>query len=178
VPDLLRSAFHHGPVTVTLDDVTYTFPYRTASQWLSMVSGGHWALDVLRSADAESYERFVQRAEDGEAGPDDLQRIARAALAEASGFHWWEAERLMSLLGEPRMLGTVLHHGADPDRLSLAAVLAIVYSLIMQGSEKDQVKVEAEISVPPPGAVTEEDGDEDFSAMVDRMRSLPGISIG
>lgn len=175
--DLLRSAFHRGPVQIEADGIVFVFDYRPASWWLERFGSGAWNLDLLRHADDASYEALLDRLESGRARPEDANRVARRALAEAAGRPWWEAERLVSVLGNSEMLGAALR-GADPEHMSLAAFLSVVYSLLMKGADmKDRMKIEAELSVPPYEAAGEEE-EEDFTAMVSAMRNMPGVSIG
>lgn len=178
MPDLLRSAFSRGPVRVTVDGITYVLQYESAAQWMLHFTEPHWMLSVLRGVDADSYEQLMDRMETGRAGPLDADRVACTVLAEAGGRAWWESYRLATALREPTLLGAVLGR-ADPDRLSLAGFLAVVYATVIEGaSTTDRMKIEAEIAIPPAGAVLTDDDPDDMAAMVRQMRNLPGVRTG
>lgn len=178
--DFLRAAFRTDPVEIERDGITYVFPSRTAAGWLGCFAGRDWPGDVLRLAEEGPYEAFLARAEAGELTRVHLQVLARDVLARVSGRRWWEAERLIGLLKDPEsmMLGNVMQH-ADPARMSLAAFLAVEHALLLGNvSDVDRMKIESELSVPPPGAEVPDDQTEDFAATVARARAIPGVSIG
>lgn len=174
--DALRAAFSRGPVTVDVDGIRFSFPHATASEWVTCLASAHWHADLFRRADPASYEAFLDRAEEGRAGARELSAVAHAALTAAAGRPWWEAERLVYVLADPSLLGAVLRTGADPDRLTLAGFLAVVYSVLVTGQDTaGRMKIDSELSVPPPEAAGE--GDDDLSSVVASLRSMPGVRV-
>lgn len=173
--DALRAAFSRDPLTVQADGITYRIPYRPAAPWLALLASANWHMAVFRLVDGAAYEAFMERAEDGQAGAGELARMAHAALTVAAGRPWWEAERLVGTLSDPSLLGAVLRSGVDPETLSLAAFLAVVYSVLVTGQDTaGRMKIDAELSVPPPEAAGD-DMDDDMTSVVEAMRRLPGV---
>ena len=161
-----------------MDGISYTIPHLCAGGWLSVISRPDWTARVLQLADPDSYESFLQRAEAGEYGQAEINRLARSVLSEASGRTWWEAERLIAQLRHDPLLGAVLSTGADPSRLTLAAFLSVIYAVLVRGADhRARTQIEAELTIPPPEAAGE-GPEEDMSAMVSRMRAMPGVSTG
>jgi hypothetical protein len=180
VADFRSAAFRSRPFSVDLDGTEYWFPSVTAATWLSCLAESNWPRAVLGLAEAESFDTFADQAATGARRPADMPRLARAALAEAAGRPWWEAERLSATaLEQPGVLGTVLAKGVDPSRMTLAAFLAVIWSAITQGAEKsERMRIEAELSVPPPEALEEADDAFDMTATVQQMRNIPGVRVG
>lgn len=120
----------------------------------------------------------MQLAENGFADSGTLVQLGHAALAEAAGRPWWEAERLIGTLSSDAVLGTLLMRGCDPSRMTLAALLSAVWTLLMEGRKDDAARamLEAELTMPPPEAAGEAPED-DMSSMVAAMRAMPGVSM-
>lgn len=179
--ELAAAAFRTGPFTITVDGSGYTFPSLTALRWLEILPDRRWALHLVQAMDSDSYERFLTGAEGGRIQPDGLVRIARAALAEAAGRPWWEAERLvMAALGNDRILGRVMMSGPDLERITLAVFCAVTWSVITHGAgPEDMLKLESQLTVPPPEALAEEiPQEQDLASLAQRLRQLPGVSVG
>lgn len=177
--DLLRAAFRSQPVRVESDGFAYVFPHLTAARWLERLAEPGWTRAVMQLADDASFEAFLCRAEDGEAGPDDMHKVARSVLARVAGRPWWEAEKLIAVLDSPLLLGSVLGQGADPESLTLAAFLAVVHAALLRGQDAEgRMKLEAELFAPPPEAVDDLPEDEQMADVVARMRAVPGMRVG
>lgn len=174
-----HALFRTEPFTVTVDCQEYVFPHLPADQWMAMLAHPDWITHVFHRLDEDGYTAFLDRAETGDAGVDELKRIGFAVLTEAAGRPWWEAVRLAGSCNVNLSLaGTVLSRGIDPSRMSIAAFLAVVWSVIMQGRDATQrAQVEMELSVPPEDA-TDEVPEPDINDLVARMRAAPGVSIG
>jgi len=178
VSEFRDAAFRSGPFTVTVRGADYTIPARNAARWMTMLSHPQWAVEVLYALTPESRGRFLDHAEEGDADGPYLSEMARELLSRAAGCPWWEAERLASYALTPEALGALLLKGLDPNRLTLAAFLAAMRSLIMSGlPDTDRMRMEAELTMVPPEAVAQQP-EEDLSSVVERLRGMPGVSIG
>lgn len=180
VADLASAAFREGDVQVQYRGESYTFPVLSASRWMEILSSPVWPSRVLLEADGPSYDRFMELAEDGVLDGQDMMRIACLVVDEQAGRAWWEGIKLAHVcLHNVRVLGTVLMRGARPETMTFAAFLAVVWAVLTQNaSATDMMRYEAELAVPPPEAVVERGDDTDLSAVVQRLRGIPGVSIG
>lgn len=173
------AAFRQGPFTVEVGGHLYVFPALSAAQWLDTLAQPGWDTEVFRLCDDEAHEAFVERADNGEADRPELLRIVHLAVAEAGGRNWWEVTRLAGIcLGQPSFLGSILLRGIDPSRCTLAAFLAVAWSLITQnGTEMEHAQREMELTTPPPEALEEEQPEPvSMEDLVARMRAAPGVS--
>lgn len=175
----LGAVFRSGPFTVDSGGRPYIFDHRSAAHWAEALASPDWVRAVLSMMGAASHERLLNEIETGVAGRDNVVGVARAALAAAAGRPWWEAERLVSCLRQDSVLGSLLLKGCDPVRMSLASLCSSVWVLLMEGQDKTgRIQLEAEISMPPSEAAGDDSSDDDMSAMVARMRAMPGVSAG
>ena len=182
--DLRAAAFRSTPYRITVRGIDFRFPVWTAAQWLEVTADGQWPVTVCASMDAESHDRFLDAVEAGTLTVHDITRVARAAEAASAGRSWWEAERLIASLYEDggNLLGRLIMAGVDPSRITLAALCSALWSeLIKGGDATHRMKVESQLVVPPADA-DDEDLDalpqEDISQTVQRLRNMPGMSIG
>lgn len=179
MPEFAGAAFHTGPLSVRLDDVTYTVDPLTAAGWLRVLPWEGWPLLLFNEHfSSRSRDRVLDRLTAGTWTRADVVGLGRAALAEAAGRPWWEAERLAAWSLQKHVLGAVLAKGTDPERLTLAAFLAVTEHLVMSGlDEMRRAQAEAELMMPPPEEIRNQP-EEDLSTTVARMRGLPGVRLG
>lgn len=177
--DFGAAAFRSTPYTVHVDDAEYVFHPVPAARWLDALGAPGWPLTVTSNfTEGMSYTRLYDALSEDRLPEDHVLRTARAALAEAAGRPWWEAERLASMALRPEFLGHLLMRGADPATMTLAAFLALVHATVMQAQDRmGQMKFDAEISMPPPEAL-DEVPEEDVSVTVERMRAIAGVRVG
>jgi hypothetical protein len=183
VGDISSAAFRSRPYTVTVSGLDLKFPCRTAADWLRLLSQPGSMLAVAQSMDEQSYESFLDAVQSGEAPPEDVIRIARAAESAAAGRPWWEVERLVGSLYADggRLLGELTLCGVDPDRVSLAVYCSAIWARLVQDADATgRMKLESELSIPPADATADEleEQNEDVGQIVQRLRRLPGVSIG
>lgn len=181
--DFGSAVFRTTPFPVRAREHEFLFPCRSAREWLEMLGSDNWIVAAVGSLGNDDHERLLDLIESGELGEADVRALAHAALAGAGGRPWWEAQRLAAacMSDGGRLLGAVLTGGVDPSRLTLAAFLACVWATLTKGADAQQiVKLEAELVIPPPEATPEEreELDDDMGSMVERLRSMPGVSIG
>lgn len=179
--DFSAAAFRRGPIELDIDGHHYTLPAMSAAQWLDLLSGPVWALEVFRRVDDTAYGEFLARVDAGDAGVREMTRVANEALAAAAGRSWWEALRLAHIAtGAPTVLGSILLRGVDPEHLTLAAFLSVTWVVVMQGrDDMARTQLEMELGTPPPEALEEAGEPEmDMATLVASMRAAPGVSVG
>lgn len=179
--EFARAAFRplDEAVAVELDGDTYSFRALSAEGWLSVLGSGDWVVNLLGAyAVGSAYRAMLDRVAEGDSPPDTPVRLARAALADAAGRPWWEAERLASASLTPSTLGHVLGRGVQPYMLTLAAFLATVEAALLASlDDTKRLQFEAEITMPPPEALGEV-AEEDPVAVMQRLRGMTGVRIG
>lgn len=173
-----------GPLTVRLKGAEYTFPGRGARPWVTAVLPDPMYPSVLRLMTPDGYERLMDRVEEGAVRPVDLQRLASLAVKEAGGRPWWETVTLVrSAFSAPtsdRLLGSLILRGIRLDDLTLAEFCAAVWARLTENADDKQLfKLEAQLSIPPPGADLDDlDDSQDFAVVAARMRAMPGVRVG
>lgn len=178
--DLRSAAFRSHPFRVGVRGVELEFPPLPAARWLGAIPyGAHAVLHLSGSVDA-----VIDALQDGEMELEDVKRLINLAIGEAAGRPYWEAERLIGSVfndtDRGRVLGEMTLAGVDPERITLAAFCSAVWSLLIRNADSTQrLTMEAELSIPPDDAEAEDFGpEEDFAAMTQRMRAMPGVSVG
>lgn len=180
--DLRSAAFRSHPFRVGVKGVELEFSPLPAARWLGAIPAGTHA--VFGLAEDGGLDRVIDALQDGEMDIDDVKRLISLAIGEAAGRPYWEAERLIGAVSNDtdrgRVLGELVLAGVDPERITLAAFCSAVWSLLIRNADSTQrLTMEAELSIPPDGAEPEDFGpEEDFGAMAQRMRAMPGVSVG
>lgn len=155
-----------------------TFPALTAAQWLELLAEGNWPVRVLHRIPDDQYDAFLSLPDLDRAR---LMRLSRLILETAGGRRWWEVQRVAeSVISSPQVLGAVLLRGVDPERMTLAAFVCVVWALLTQsGDDMQRAQAEMELTMPPPEALEDEpEPVYEMQDLVTRMRSLPGVSVG
>lgn len=146
------AALRCWPVTVTLTGREFTIPALPASAWFIAVLGDEVLPIVpglLGEADQEEVSDLIAF---GDLGLEEVVAASRDALEVASGWRWWEADRLIRSAGaEWKVIGgELLRAGADLDRLSLGAVLGLIYALAARNLDpQKRQQLDFQISQPP-----------------------------
>jgi hypothetical protein len=168
------------PVTVDLPPFTVTVPAVSAADWIIALSSDHLTWSVVPGLmEHDDQVRVIDAMMGGSLPPEALDAAAYAAIAEASGRVWWEAARLVgSAVSESGLLvGQMTLAGIDPERIPFARWCAAAYALLVDNrDEKSRMKLDANLSVPPPGF------EESVTVSADEMqrlaRSMPGMRTG
>lgn len=141
-------------IEVDVGGYTYRIPPQPASEWMSAIlSDEVWPI-VPAMLEPEDEELLLDRVLAGEVTMTDVTRANRDAVAAASGWNWWEAERLVvSAAAEWRVVGGLLHGaGVVVDQVSLGALLSAIYAMAVTNMTKeDRFKFDAQLSAPPVG---------------------------
>lgn len=165
---------------MTVKGVSLEFPPLPAARWLSAISYSASAVIHLSG----SVDDVIDALQNEELELADVSRMVSLSIGEAAGRPYWEAERLINSASNDadrgRVLGELTLAGVDPERITLAAFCSAVWSLLIRNADSTQrLQMEAELSIPPENAEAEDFGpEEDFAQMAQRMRSMPGVSVG
>lgn len=146
------------PVAITVAGTRILLPYRPAAVWATGLDRlGHLAGHL---ADPEDRERIAELLLEHPRVADDLKRESLRILGEEAGRKWWEAARLISTSVSTEVLGRLVLAGADAWTRSIGEWVAAVYALCMKGrDEKERLRFEFSLSIPPPGYEDEWDDD-------------------
>jgi hypothetical protein len=183
MPDILKASLAASPVTVEAASRSWIIQPLPASAWIGAVHSDNcpWSVfpglltgDDLRSA--------LDLLADGDSDDHESRLAGFSAIRQASGRPWWEALRLVAACDDQMgsLVGALCMAGIDPDRIPFARWCAAVYATMTNGADsKELMKFNAKLQAPPniPEAF-EESGEDDFAAMVQMARSLPGMSTG
>ncbi len=173
-------------IEVDLGGQTYRIPPLPAAEWFAAVLSGDSGPIVPGLLDAAGQEEVIDALLEGRLTKAQVDTANHEALAAASGWKWWEAERLIvSAAVEWRIVGGLLQGaGLDLGVISLGAALASMYAMaVTHMKDQDRFAFDAKLSAPPPGAVRAADYDEKafagaFAELLRRQQQqpLPGAS--
>lgn len=178
--ELREAAFRTTPFVVASGPHSYVFAHHPASQWALAATSDRYQ-QIVALVHPDHQQMLLDDVQHGRLTGAALARLANDAVAEAAGRPWWEAARLSATALEPsgRMLGTLLLAGIRPQETTFAAFCCAVWARLTQGADATELfKMEAQLSVPPPGEETDEWGDAGFAGQVEALRAMPGVRIG
>lgn|GEM_PF-2171894 len=166
--DAARAALTVWAVEVDLGGRTYTIPPLPAGRWFLAILDDEQPMPIVPGLlGPDDEEAILEGLLDGLFTVEELIRVHREALAAASGWKWWEADRLIrSAAAEWRHVGGELTvHGVDLDAAPLGAALNAIYALAVRNMTKEQrFTFDGQLSTPPAGVSGAEWFDEDFYA--------------
>lgn len=165
--DLALASLRVWAVEVDLGGHSYRVPPLPASEWFAAVLSDEAVPIVPGMLEPAEQEEIIDRLLAGELSREDLDQANRDALAAASGWKWWEAERLIvSAAVEWRIIGGLLQGaGLDVSTASLGAVLSSMYAMAVTNMKKeDRFTFDAQLSAPPPQAIRRDDFDQSVYA--------------
>lgn len=161
--------------TVRLGDLDIRAPWSAADRWITCVTAS--PLAILAGL-AESPEDLivVERLIDGVLTLEEVSAAAYKLLEQAVPYRWWKTVRLLSLSTRDDIAGHLTLAGLDPRDLTVAQWCAAVYVLVTRNADtKEKFKTDAEFDAPPPGVVDDQwISDDEFNAMVESARAMPG----
>lgn len=134
---------------------TVTVPALPAAEWMMAIlreDAGPIIPGML--ADPIDRAKIIMALIDGETTIEELAELSRDVLAEMSGWHWWQADRLIRGAGAYwRQIGGQLGRlGVDLHAISIAAALNTIYVLCVETmTQEERAKFEFELSRPPEG---------------------------
>lgn len=148
------AALKRSPVVVELGGREYTIPPIAAADWFVAILGGR-PLPILPGLLADDEQEELSDAlAFGEVGLDEVVAASRDALEVASGWRWWEADRLIRSAGEQwaTIGGKLAQYGVDLTALPLGAALNVIWTLAQRGlNEQQRQQLAFQLSTPPAG---------------------------
>ncbi|MEU7010363.1 hypothetical protein [Streptomyces sp. NPDC046332] len=154
------AAFNRNPTTINICGNVFLIPYRPAAAWALDLHRLH--VLAARLADDNTREELADLVIAMPAAAVELHRESLRLLADATGWRWWEAARLLSSSGAPALTGRLTLAGVDPWAVSVGQWCAATYSILAENKdEKDRLKLDFQLSIPPPGFEDEWDDDAD-----------------
>jgi len=145
-------------IEVDLGDRTYRIPPLPASEWFAAVLSGEHAPIVPGLLEPADQEDVIDRLLAGDVTQRVLEEANHDALAAASGWKWWEAERLIAsaAVGWKVIGGLLQGAGLDLSTAPLGAVLSSMYAMaVTHMKPEDRFSFDAQLSAPPLGRARE-----------------------
>lgn len=155
------------PITVELAGREFTIPPVPAAGWFLAILGEKPLPIIPGMLESGDEEALADLIVDGLVDLRELVVASRDALELASGWRWWEADRLIRSAGAQWKVigGTLVQHGVDLNVQPLGAVLNVLYTLAAQGlDDQKRQALDFQISSPPA-----ELGEEEREAIAEQM---------
>ncbi len=152
--DAAIAALRVWAIEVDVGDRTYRIPPLPASRWWEAVLSKELGPIVPGMLEPEDEEEVVDALFGGVVSVQQLTTANREALAAASGWKWWVAERLIvSAAAEWRVIGGLLQGaGIDLERVSIGAALSAMYAMAVTNMKKeDRFQFDSQLNAPPIG---------------------------
>lgn len=144
-------------VEIDLGEHVYRIPPLPAQDWFLAVLLDDNPLPIVPGMlEPADHDQVLDALLEGELNLEDVIIANREALEAASGWRWWEADRLIRSAGaEWRDIGGALSsRGVDLAQVSLGAALNAIYSLAIRNlDEQKRFTFLARLSSPPPGEI-------------------------
>jgi hypothetical protein len=180
--DLASAAFDRHGYEVTAGPFRVAVPFVSADRWALALCRQPHRSSVLALLPDESQRRVDEWIMSGRLDTATLDKLVYGMIAGAGGRPWYQARMLVhtAMGSDGRLLGMLLLRGVRAQELSLAEFCAAIWAVCTENaSPMDLMKMEAQLSVPPVGVAPEGfDEIDDFQAMAERMRSMPGVRVG
>lgn len=155
------------PITVELAGREFTIPPVPAADWFLAILGDAPLPIVPGMLPDEQEEEVADLITYGEVSLREVVTVSREALELASGWRWWEADRLIRSAGAQWKIigGELVRAGVDLHAWPLGAVLNTLYTLAARGlDDQKRQQLDFQISSPPPGL-----GEEEREALAEEM---------
>jgi hypothetical protein len=152
-----------------------TIVWHPALDWLEAIRHDHRGL-VLRLA--EDTEDLVLGMADLSVPLSGVEKASMEFLEEETGRRWWIALKLAYSSAGESVLGELTLCGVDPGRVSFGQWCAAVYRILTRNcDDKERMKLDFELELPPPGYEESwDDGNDwsEFNALMDLAREQEG----
>lgn len=170
-PDPLRS-LSREPVTLDVDGLELTVPWRPALDWIQVLSRSHIHVAPALAEDAGEVARGLA---EGTVSLPSVEAASHQLMEDETGYRWWTALKLVYSSASGGVLGELTLSGVDPSRVSLGQWCAAVYRILTRNAdEKERMQLEFELELPPPGYEDAWDDGNDFNALVALAREYNG----
>lgn len=152
------AALRCWPIHVQVGGREFTIPPVPAREWFLSILGGKPLPIVPGMLEPDDEELVSDMIVDGRVDLRELVVASREALELASGWRWWEADRLIRSAGVQWKVigGELIRSGVTLDQ-PLGAVLAAMYAIASHGlDEQKRQALDFKISQPPTELAEEE----------------------
>lgn len=180
-PANLAVSFDPVEIDITLAGLTATVPAHPASVWLPILASDQTdALEIIPGLlDTTGQAEVDLLIFEGHLEPEELKQVIYDLITEASGHPWWWTLNLLSTLRGPngtQVLGEMAKFNAT--KMSLAAWVNALYAMLVRHrDQKDRIRIDAELEMPPPGVeleISEADQQATEAAFFSMMRQANG----
>lgn len=162
-PDPFRS-LSREPVRLTVCGSELLIRWRPALGWLEALRSGP---ESLALALADQADDLVVGLALGEVPMAEVQDASYQLMADETGRPWWSALRLAYSSVGGDVLGELTLSGVDPSRVSFGQWCSAAYRVLTRNAdERDKLKIDSELELPPSGYEEAWDDGNDFEAMV------------
>jgi hypothetical protein len=145
-PDL--SPLSRGPVPIQIGGRAFSLAWRPAAEWTGVQTG----FDVIAFLSEDDRSTIGRMILDGSVDTDNVVHAAHQVLETVTGRRWWEGCRLFTVSVQPDVLGHLTLAGVDPWQRSAYEWCAATYALLTRNAdEKDRLRIDFQLSIPPRG---------------------------
>jgi hypothetical protein len=147
MPDVL-APLARGPVPIQIGGQAFALAWRPAAEWTTVRT----EMDVIRLLPEEDQDLLGRMILDGVVDLRSLTDAAHTVLETVTGRRWWEGIRLLMMSVQPETLGHLALAGVDPWQRSAYEWCAATYALHTRNAdEKNRMRFDFQLSIPPPG---------------------------
>lgn len=165
--DPLRS-LSREPVTLTVAGHALTFPWHPAADWIEVIRHDPGRLVAELAEDSGD---LVIALATGAVSWQAVQEASQKLLGDETGDKWWTVLKLVYSSAQGGVLGELTLSGVDPARVSLGQWCAAVYRVLTRNAEdKDRLRIDFELELPPPGYEDAWDDGNSYDEMVKLAR--------
>ena len=161
--DPLR-ALSREPLSLTVAGYPLVFPWHPALDWIEVIrhDPGRLAAEL-----AEDSGDLVIAMALGDVAWRTVEAASHELLSAETGDKWWTVLKLVYSSAQGGVLGELTLSGVDPARVSLGQWCAAVYRVLTRNAEdKDRLRIDFELELPPPGYEDAWDDGNDYDSMV------------
>ena len=161
--DPLRSLSREA-LSLTVAGYPLTIPWHPAIDWIEVIrhDPGRLVAEL-----AENGSELVIAMALGEVPWRTVQEASQQLLSDETGDKWWTVLKLVYSSAQGGVLGELTLSGIDPARVSLGQWCAAVYRVLTRNAEdKDKLRIDFELEMPPPGYEDAWDDGNSYEAMV------------
>lgn len=153
-------------------------PHAPAAKWIdAVISSPDPGKIILHLATEEAADQILDRMISGHLDPSDLDKASYGLIRQACPYpEWWKSVRLLVLSTGADVCGRTVAAGMDPWSLTAGQWVTGVYAMLAEGIPKDKLfQFDSSLEAVPPGVEDDVWGADDFDAMVQQARMMPGM---
>lgn len=161
-------ALSREPDAITLAAAYLEVPWRPALDWLEAVRRNPASLALSL---ADNPDEVILALAAGELSARAVETASFELIERHSGLRWWVALKLAGGSADKTLLGELTLSGVDPSHVTFGQWCAATYRILTRDAdEKQRLKTDFELDVPPPGYEEAWDDGNDFDALVELAR--------